>query len=460
MKGSTRIRIGGMHCPACVALVEREFAKVSGVASAKADLKSGTAVVEWDGEAEPELSAYRVAVESFGYTVEGEGAPAAEPSSERRTLGAELRSWAIAAAIACLLVAGYYGVQMAGFSSESASRSEATIAAAFLSGLAASVSSCLALVGSLVLALGAYGSGTGGRFASLRRNAFFQAGRVGGFFLLGGALGALGGALAFSTRAAGAATLAGGLAALVLGVGLLLPRAGGASLFRLPAFLSRFLDAVAASANPAAPLLLGASTFFLPCGFALSMQALSLASGSFMGGALIMGAFALGTAPVLTAAGLAGAWTRRSGPALTRAAGLAVVAFALISVSSGLSLFGSGGASGLVAAAGESAAAAGKAGAAGRNAAAAGEIQRVVMRVGAYSFEPAEIRVKAGVPVEWVIVGENPSGCTNRIIVPGTDLSIPVRKGESRTVSFTASEKGVIRFSCWMAMVHGRIVVE
>jgi len=82
------------------------------------------------------------------------------------------------------------------------------------------------------------------------------------------------------------------------------------------------------------------------------------------------------------------------------------------------------------------------------------------MRVGAYSFEPAEIRVKAGVPVEWVIVGENPSGCTNRIIVPGTDLSIPVRKGESRTVSFTASEKGVIRFSCWMAMVHGRIVVE
>jgi Cu+-exporting ATPase len=82
------------------------------------------------------------------------------------------------------------------------------------------------------------------------------------------------------------------------------------------------------------------------------------------------------------------------------------------------------------------------------------------MRVGPSSFTPSVIKIKAGVPVEWVIIGENPSGCTNRIIVPGTDLSVPVRKGSRQTVAFTAPEPGTIAFSCWMSMVHGKFIVE
>jgi sulfite exporter TauE/SafE len=47
------------------------------------------------------------------------------------------------------------------------------------------------------------------------------------------------------------------------------------------------------------PLLLGAATFFLPCGFTQSMQAYALTTGSFMTGGLTMLVFALGTLPVL-----------------------------------------------------------------------------------------------------------------------------------------------------------------
>lgn len=48
-----------------------------------------------------------------------------------------------------------------------------------------------------------------------------------------------------------------------------------------------------------APILIGVSTFFLPCGFTQSMQVASLASGSFFSGSLIMLAFVIGTLPVL-----------------------------------------------------------------------------------------------------------------------------------------------------------------
>ncbi|MFA6504500.1 MAG: sulfite exporter TauE/SafE family protein [Treponemataceae bacterium] len=466
-----KIRIDGMHCSACTALVEREFAKVEGTVEVKASLSDQIAVVRWEGASQPELSKYRLRVEPFGYIVIDEKT---QSVITRHSIVAELRSWFISVVLAGLFVAVYYGIQTAGFSSETASRSEATIAAAFLSGVAASVSSCLALVGSLVLALGAYANDGADRLAPIKRNSLFQAGRIVSFILLGGLLGLLGGGLAFSGKAAAVAALFGGAVALALGIGILVPKISGTNFIRLPRVFSRFLDIVSASKNPLAPILLGAATFFLPCGFALSMQAFALASGSFCAGAMIMGAFALGTAPVLMAAGLAGSWTKRRGPTLSRAAGLTIVAFSLFAISASVSLFGFGGDKGLrtVTVASSAPASSGptettpvatdptsKASASSAVPAPV-SVQRVEMRVGAYSFEPSEIRVKAGVPVEWVIIGENPSGCTNRIVVPGTDLSVPVKKGASQTVKFTIAEKGVIPFSCWMGMVHGKIIID
>ncbi len=47
-------------------------------------------------------------------------------------------------------------------------------------------------------------------------------------------------------------------------------------------------------------VLLGVSTFFLPCGFTQSMQFYALTTGSFISGALTMFVFSLGTLPVLS----------------------------------------------------------------------------------------------------------------------------------------------------------------
>jgi plastocyanin domain-containing protein len=87
-------------------------------------------------------------------------------------------------------------------------------------------------------------------------------------------------------------------------------------------------------------------------------------------------------------------------------------------------------------------------------------VQRVTMRVLGSSFNPAVIKVKAGIPVEWTIIGENPSGCTSRLLLPNMEEPLPIAKGSSQTIRFTADKSGTIPFSCWMGMVRGKIVVD
>ena len=168
---------------------------------------------------------------------------------------------------------------------------------AFVIGLIASVSSCLAIVGGLVLSLSASSAKEGGTW---RSQALFHIGRLGGFFVLGGTVGLLGNSLHLGLTAN---VVLGGVVALVmliLGINLL-------DIFHftkrlqltLPARFSKHIVRGSRHDHYLAPLLVGIGTFFLPCGFTQSMQLYALSTGSFMQGALTMTVFALGTFPVL-----------------------------------------------------------------------------------------------------------------------------------------------------------------
>jgi hypothetical protein len=67
----------------------------------------------------------------------------------------------------------------------------------------------------------------------------------------------------------------------------------------LPVALQKRIRALSQSQTASGALLLGALTFFLPCGFTQSMQLLALGSGGFLRGGMIMLVFALGTLPSL-----------------------------------------------------------------------------------------------------------------------------------------------------------------
>jgi len=90
------------------------------------------------------------------------------------------------------------------------------------------------------------------------------------------------------------------------------------------------------------PLVLGAATFFLPCGFTQSMQLYTLTTGSFLAGALTMFSFALGTLPVLALLSFStlGARGRRPSGVFFKTAGLLVVFFGMYDILNSLVGYG------------------------------------------------------------------------------------------------------------------------
>jgi hypothetical protein len=109
----------------------------------------------------------------------------------------------------------------------------------------------------------------------------------------------------------------------------------------LPQSWMKRLKDLSASRNPFAPFLLGALTFFLPCGFTQSMQLLALGSGSFLMGGLIMLTFALGTLPSLLGISLASAFaTGRAARIFTLSSGCAVLLLGVLNLQSGFVLMG------------------------------------------------------------------------------------------------------------------------
>lgn len=210
-------------------------------------------------------------------------------------------------------------------------------AASFI-GIIASLSTCLAVVGGLVLSLSAKISQDG---ATARPFMYFHVGRLMGFALLGGLLGLLGEVLAINASVTSALGIATSLIMMMLGLNLL-------GIFhitkRMQLTLPRglFHKITRIENGSFAPFILGAGTFFLPCGFTQAMQVAALSSGSFMGGSLIMTMFALGTLPMLALLSLGSlrfSHTRYAA-LFFKTAGVVVIGLGLFSLLAGLAGLG------------------------------------------------------------------------------------------------------------------------
>jgi sulfite exporter TauE/SafE len=169
----------------------------------------------------------------------------------------------------------------------------ATPVTSFLIGIVASLSSCLAIVGGLVLSLSAKVAKDDSN--NKRPLVMFHLGRVFGFAILGGVLGLVGEMVGINYVFSGILGIIASLVMISLGINLI-------GIFRnnlvtLPSFIFSFFRKI--EHETYTPLLIGLGTFFLPCGFTQSMQFVALSSSSTIEGAKIMFFFALGTFPVL-----------------------------------------------------------------------------------------------------------------------------------------------------------------
>lgn len=326
------LHVSGMHCASCPMLVEGELSDLPNVTNAKASLKHHHVEVTGDfGDQTLEQIAEHLTTvtKRHGYTL----------SPEKQRHSAEWHEFTIAIPLALGFIGFFILLQKLGLVNL-VTTSEVSYGTAFLIGMIASVSTCMAVVGGLVLSMSANYAKEGDK---VRPQVLFHVGRLASFLILGGAIGALGSA--FQLSILGTAIMSGvvALVLLVLGINLLDVFPWAKKLQpTLPRFIGNHVQGLKQVNHTLTPLLLGIATFFLPCGFTQSMQIYTLTTGSFTSGALTMFVYALGTLPVLAILSFSSLTihTKARSSIFFKTAGIVVIFFGLFNLHNSLVVAG------------------------------------------------------------------------------------------------------------------------
>jgi sulfite exporter TauE/SafE len=321
----------------------------------------------------------------------------------------------------------------------------------FMIGLVASISTCIAVTGGLLIAVAAKYNEASGSLTALQRlkpHVYFNVGRIISYTLLGGAIGALGSALTFSAEMNGILTVAASVVMILLGLQMLklFP-----SLTRfmpaMPKALSHRIHDLAERRTKGGAFVFGAATFFLPCGFTQALQLYVLAKADFATGALTMLAFSLGTLPALLSLSAVssfatGAFQRR----FLKLAGAAVIVLGFLNIQYGLELTGGNMSSAL---------SRGTAQPADQVAALSddGATQVASMRIVGYQYIPNRFTVTQGVPVQWWIDASAAAGCGRILIAPKLRVRRLLSSNSTTVISFVPQEAGDYGFNCAMGMM-------
>ncbi len=324
--------VHGMHCNACVLMTESELIELPNIIEAKSSLKNNSVEVVGDfGDKTPEQIAEDLTapLKSHGYTV----------SVEKKQQNVKWEDFKIAVPVALGFALLFVFLQKLGIVNL-VGAGEVTYGTAFVIGVVASLSTCMAVVGGLLLSMSATFAKEGDK---IKPQLLFHAGRIVSFFILGGFIGAVGTAFTLNTSATFVLNILIGVVMLILGVNLL-------DVFHwtkklqpsMPKFISKYAHGVSKFNHKFTPFLVGIVTFFLPCGFTQSMQLYTLTAGGFLKGGLTMLAFTLGTLPVLALVSFSSFAIRNGSKSgiFFKAAGLVVIMFALFNLINSLVVIG------------------------------------------------------------------------------------------------------------------------
>ncbi len=324
--------VQGMHCDACVTLIESELQEYPEVTRVKADLQSMRVEIEGEfGDKSSEHVARDLSeiLKPHGYSF----------SVGKKEHSVKWGDFRLAIPIAIGFVFVFFLLQEFGIVNLVKS-SEIGYGTAFLIGIIASLSTCMAVVGGLVLSMSANFARVGDK---IRPQMMFHGGRLVSFFILGGVIGVVGSVFQLGVTGTFLISFLVGLVLLVLGLNLLdvfpwMKRLQPA----MPKFIARRTHRLKDVNHTLTPFLVGVVTFFLPCGFTQSMQIYTLGSGDFLTGALTMFAFALGTLPVLALLSFTsvGIHTKQWSGVFFKTAGLVVIFFGIFNVINSLAAYG------------------------------------------------------------------------------------------------------------------------
>lgn len=443
----TNIPIKGMHCHSCEILIEDKLRELKDVKSVEVSYKKKTALIF--SKHEIPQSILHQTIQEAGYEI--------GVDDTKDIISRDPNVWKDLAVVSIILLILYLIANKIGLFNISTGNSSnpSNLAVVLIVGLTAGFSTCMALVGGLILGISAKFSEKhpeASPVQKFRPHIFFNLGRIASYFVLGGLIGIIGKAFQLSGGTMGLLLMSVGVVMLIVGMQLteLFPRLSGVSL-SLPSNINRFLGIKSKPKKEyshANALISGALTFFLPCGFTQAMQLYAISTGSFWSGALIMATFAIGTTPGLLCIGgltsiVRGSFARR----FFKGAGLIVIALALFNISNGMNLVGLSG----------------KLSNSFRTSPLQSNDQDVTLENGiqiirmnqdSNGYSPNSFTIKNGIPARWIINSLDSQTCAASIYSQKLGIKKILSLGEN-VIEFTPNQSGRVSFSCSMGMYRG-----
>lgn len=441
------ITIKGMHCQSCDILVKDKFREFSNIRDVQADYRTGKATVTYVGHLNKE--SLNEAICKYGYTVaENDDVQIAKAPFSTRVIEASV--------IGLILFILYFMAQDLNLIPSMAATTQLNYGAAFILGLVASTSTCMATSGALFMAtVGKLRKGSDSFSENIIPAVSFNVGRVLSYGAFGFIIGIIGKTFVTNLALGSYLTLFVSLAMILVALDMLqifsftslMPQSFTKGIFEK-------LETKLIARPKQTAFLLGAITYLLPCGFTQSVQLFALSLGNPVQSALLMMSFAIGTVPALLAVGSITSFTKSQFyPMFAKI--MAMVIF-LVGASyflnflslQGISLpkFKASTPSANVLSAQEQPS--------DPNVTMEDGKQVVKMDVSAQGYSPDSFTVKAGVPVKWLVNGVNVLGCQGTLLAPKANIQQTLQSGNN-VIEFTPSEKGALNFSCSMGMFRG-----
>ncbi len=443
------VPISGMHCKSCELLIEESLKNIPGVQKVEASYKAGKAELFFEKKEGLEAKEFVAQIsESIKQSVKDAGYDIGY-KNKLEWISQDANDYINLIYGVMILTFLYFGAQYLGLLNIDVNSESTSFFVVLMVGLVAGVSTCMALVGGLVLGISARHAEAHPEISAKQKftpHLYFNLGRILGFGLLGGMLALLGSVVQPSAGTLGFMTIIIGGVMIFLGLKLveIFPVLKDKSI-SLPKSISKFLGIHKEQKEYShkGSFITGALTFFLPCGFTQAMQLYAVSSGSFFDGALIMSLFALGTAPgLLGIGGLASIFKGRNARIFFATTGLAVIILGWVNISNGSQLFFVGKTTSA-----DSGVSSNSSG-----------VQEVKMTQNNSGYSPSTLTVEKDKKVRWIITSTNPFSCASSLVMPKYSISKGLVKGEN-IIEFTPKEIGEIPFSCSMGMYRGKFIV-
>lgn len=446
----TVIPVRGMHCRSCEIIIHDKLMEISEIKSVQVNYKKKQVTIY---SRQPlDMSKIEASIIGAGYEV--------GTDDSKHWISLDPNTYAeLAKSLVILLILYFIAKKFGLFNINlGSSNNPSSLAMVLLVGLTASVSTCMALVGGLVLGISARHSEKHPEATPIQKfrpHLFFNIGRILSYIVLGGVIGLVGKVFQLTGTLLGVVTILVGFVMLILGAQLIeiFPRLSNSGI-TVPTSISKFLGIKKHHEREYSHLnsaIVGALTFFLPCGFTQAMQLYAMTTGSFWSGALIMGTFALGTAlGLLGIGGLTSALHGSNAKKFFRFVGLLIIFLAIFNISNGYRLTGidikfptqkttnSNNTT--------------------KSVDTENGVQIIRMDQLYNGYSPNSFTIKKGVPVKWIIESKDDNSCASSLYASKIGVRKYLQLGEN-IIEFTPTETGRIPFSCSMGMYRGSFTV-